>query len=62
MAAGTFTVKVTFVAPEFAGTELGENVACPPVGRPVTANVIVASVELPVGGAIASKKVACPPG
>jgi hypothetical protein len=62
LTAGTFTIKVTFIAPEFAGTELGENVACPPVGTPVTANVIEASVELPVGGATASKKVACPPG
>ena len=58
IATGTFTFRVTLVGPEFAGTELGENIPVAPVGRPVTAKVVVAVVEVPSFGATASEYVA----
>ena len=56
---GTLTVRVTFVAPEPAGTVEGENVAVVPTGNPVTVNVSGAPT---VGGETASTKFAWPPG
>ena len=51
---GTVTDNVTFVAPEPAGTDVGEKVAVAPVGSPETENVIAAGVVSPLGGVTAS--------